>query len=94
MDLQPIAIVLQFVDPTRPKRRLLGDDWLTRMKKAAGALRGRPRELRHNIRDGILREQERSNSASVISGPRPLVSPETDPRGCWGQVCWPFLLAD
>jgi hypothetical protein len=35
MDLQPVAIMLQFVRPARPARRLLGDDWLERMNESS-----------------------------------------------------------
>jgi len=45
MDLQPIVIMLQLMRPAITAWRLLGDDWLTRMMKAAGALSGLPREL-------------------------------------------------
>jgi hypothetical protein len=34
MDLEPIAVMLQFVRPTRPGGWLLGDDWLTRMNES------------------------------------------------------------
>jgi len=34
--LQPVAIVLQFVDPTGPGWGLLGDDWLTPMNESGG----------------------------------------------------------
>jgi hypothetical protein len=35
MDLQPIAIMLQLVRPTRTGRRFLSDDWLTRMDESS-----------------------------------------------------------
>jgi len=34
VDLQPIAVMLQFVRPTTPKWRLLGDDWLAGMNES------------------------------------------------------------
>jgi hypothetical protein len=33
MDLQPVAVMLQLMRPARPRGRLLGDDWLTRMNE-------------------------------------------------------------
>jgi hypothetical protein len=53
--LKPIAIMLQLVRPAWPRGRPLGDDWLTRMYEAAGALIGLPRELRHNMAVGYKR---------------------------------------
>src|SRR5262245_29704621 len=40
MDLEPIAIVLQFVRPARSRRRLLGGDWLTRMDESGWRIKG------------------------------------------------------
>jgi hypothetical protein len=34
MDLEPIAVMLQFVRPTRPGGRLLADNWLARMNES------------------------------------------------------------
>ena len=34
VDLQPIAVMLQLVRPTRPHRILLGDDWLAGMDES------------------------------------------------------------
>jgi hypothetical protein len=45
MDLQPIAIMLQLMRPTRTGWRFLGDSRL----KAAGAFNGLPRELRNTM---------------------------------------------
>jgi hypothetical protein len=45
--------------------RLLGDDWLARMK-AAGAFNGRPRELRHNIWAIYCENRNAASSANVI----------------------------
>jgi hypothetical protein len=33
-DVQPISVMLQLVRPTRPDRRLLGDDWLAGMDES------------------------------------------------------------
>jgi hypothetical protein len=34
MNLEPVAVVLQFVRPAGTAGRLLGDDWLTRMNES------------------------------------------------------------
>jgi hypothetical protein len=70
MDLQPIAIVLQFVNPTRPKRRLLDDDWLVRMNESSRRIdRPATRGVTSQHAGDILQEQERSNSANVVFEP-------------------------
>jgi hypothetical protein len=38
MDLQPVAIMLQFVRPAWSTRGLLGDDWLARMNEGDGRI--------------------------------------------------------
>ena len=40
MDLEPIAVMLQFVRPARSTRWLLGDDWLARMDESSGRIQG------------------------------------------------------
>jgi|SoiMethySBSTD1v2_1073268.scaffolds.fasta_scaffold116538_3 hypothetical protein len=64
--LHPIAVMFQFVRPARPAGRLFGDDWLTRIMKAAGAFNGLPRKLRDNMPGiyGVTRSGGRSRPFS------------------------------
>src|SRR5262245_59533601 len=73
MDLEPVTVMLQLVRPARSGWRLLGDDWLARMNKAAGAFNGLPRALRTrcNIPENINRFIE---IATVLSSPGPCVN--------------------
>src|SRR4029450_8548405 len=81
MDLQPIAVMLQFLPPTRPTWRLLGDDWLTRMNESGRRVHGpAARATPQHARD-ILQEQERSNSTNVIFRTAPPSTPWFQ-RGC------------
>src|SRR5262249_23625988 len=40
VNLQPIAVMLQLVRPARPRRRLLGDDWLAWMDEGGRRIEG------------------------------------------------------
>ena len=77
MDLQPVAVVLQLVRPARPRWGLLGDDRAAGMK-AAGALIGLPRELRHNLGGIYCENGNGATQQTLYSGPgSPGVPPDT-----------------
>ena len=72
MDLQPVAVVLQLVRPTRSRWGLLGDDWLARMNEGGGAFEGRPRELRtrHNMETIYCENRNGATQQTLFLGPR------------------------
>src|SRR5512138_3815923 len=88
VDLQSIAVMLEFVRPAGTAGRLLGDDWLTRMDESSRRIQWPAATKATQYHDADIRDGCTKKKAADLSGPFLRVSVSLVSDHCTGRpVC-------